>query len=332
MIIVRADSNEYIGTGHIMRCLSIAQCFKERGQEVLFVTADHKGDKLLRSIQTICLDSIWNDLEKEIQQFSTLITDLNPDLLLIDSYYVTDKYIDALSQIVTVAYIDDFNATHLNLDFIINYNIYADTLNYSACSERKTVFLLGPQYAPLREEFANLPGHSIKSVTDVMVSAGGSDPERITERIMEMICPRFPNIRFHFIVGALNPRLEAINKIAKENAIIHVNEQKMSALMQYCDIAISAAGTTLYELCAAGIPTVTYILADNQFKAAEAFDRKSMMINAGDCRGNIHFIDCLLKHLNELISDEQRRKGLSLEMKKIVDGNGAKRIANELIR
>lgn len=330
MILIRADSNEHIGTGHVMRCLSIAESFKAHGYEVVFITADHSGDKLLGENQVICLESSWNDLETETQKLLSLIIAHDPDLLLLDSYYATDRYISRLYEKVPVAYIDDFNTTSLNLEYLINYNIYANTMDYSAYEGKETKLLLGPEFAPLRNEFKDLPTHRIKAVSDIMISAGGADPERITERIMESICSEYPDIRFHFIVGALNPRMDRIKSIAKENTIIHINERQMSNLMQYCDIAVSAAGTTLYELCAAGIPTITYTLADNQLTAADEFDKRGMMINVGDCRSNSRFINSLQEHLNELIDNDTRRKDLSQKMKRVVDGCGSDRIVGKL--
>ena len=93
-------------------------------------------------------------------------------------------------------------------------------------------------------------------------------------------------IRFHFIIGALNPNKATLKKQAARipNVILHHNVQSMSALMRECDMTIAAAGSTLYELCACGVATVTCVLADNQIPGAQVFASRGLMLNAGDCR------------------------------------------------
>ena len=152
----------------------------------------------------------------------------------------------------------------------------------------------------------------------------------MTEKIIGKVCPEFPGVNFHFVIGALNPRIEAIKKLSGQNIIFHVNEQNMSKLMRDCDVAVSAAGSTLYELCACGTPSVTYVLADNQIDAAEMFGRLKIMINAGDCRKNDDIASVIIESL--LGMNESVRSEMSAKMQSLVDGNGAMRIADVIIR
>ena len=331
MILIRADANEHIGTGHVMRCLSIANAFVQAGHEVKFITADHRGDGLIKSrgFESICLNSEWTQMEGE--EIGSILRSYRPDLLLVDSYFVTEPYLSSISDSVTLAYLDDLNKATWNLDFLINYNIFGTVMDYSHYKETKTRLILGPTYAPLRNEFKSVPQHKIndmKYVKNIMVSAGGADPERITEKLIENVCDDLKDIVFHFIIGALNPRLEKIRALANEhkNVILHINVKNMTALMKSCDIAISAAGSTLYELCACGTPSITYVLADNQLAAADEFERQGVMISAGDCRGNACFIPSLAERLHELIGDKEKRSQLSVKMQSLVDGCGAERM------
>ena len=333
MILIRADANEIIGTGHIMRCLSIARAFAEKGNDVVFITADNKGDALIQQngFNSICLDSMWNDMEPEINKLISVINAHHPSLLLIDSYYVTESYFRELGKTTRIAYVDDLNAARWDVDYLINYNIFSSVYDYSWYDGTKTKLLLYPQYAPLRDEFKNLPMHEIKgTVTDILVSAGGADPERISERLIKKVCPKWPEVRFHFIVGALNPRLDNIKKLEAENVVLHINEKHMSELMKQCDIAISASGTTLYELCATGIPTITFSLADNQIPATEQFEKQGIMLSAGDCRGNTRFISKVEKCLKTLADNVELRLALSRKMQELVDGKGAERLVEKL--
>lgn len=333
MILIRADANEVVGTGHIMRCLSLANAFNEIGEEVVFCTADHRADNLIRGkgYKVICLDSDWTELKED--GIVHVAEDLKPGLILVDSYYITEEYMHKLRKAAPTAYIDDMNSHCWDVDYLINYNIYADNFDYSAYRKSGTELLMGPRYAPLRSEFKGIPKRIVKeTVTDILVSAGGADPERITEKIIQDICPGERTIRFHFVVGALNPRINDIKKLQEDNIILHINEKNMSALMNSCDIAISAAGTTLYELCATGLPTITYTLADNQLLPAKAFDEQHVMISADDCRDNSRFIDNLKIAVNNLINDHQLRVQCAQNMQNLVDGNGADRIVKRLVR
>lgn len=317
-----------------MRCLSIAKAFLLHGQDSLFVIADEKSKALIESngFQTICLDIIWTDLESELQILINVIRERQPEIILVDNYFATGNYLKTISQECRVAYIDDMNLERYDVDAIINYNIYAAVYDYSWYIGTKTKLILHPQYAPLRDEFKGCPKHEIKNVSDVLISAGGADPEKITEKLIRDVCPEYTNIVFHFIVGALNPGIADIKKLAadKMNAVLHINEKHMSDLMKNCDIAISAAGTTLYELCATGTPTITYTLADNQIIAAEQFDKQGIILSAGDCRNDNEFEKRLILLLKKMINDEPLRRKLSEKMQTLVDGNGADRIAKIL--
>ena len=176
MIFIRADLNETIGTGHVMRCLSIARAFTEMGESVKFITADHKGDGIIASqgFENQCLESDWANMESELDSLEKLIEESDPLLLLVDSYYVTPLYLKELSSMIRIAYIDDLNKEKWSVDFLINYNIFSDEFDYSWYNNSITRTILHPQYAPIRDEFKNAPRHKIKKVTDVLVSAGGS--------------------------------------------------------------------------------------------------------------------------------------------------------------
>ena len=333
MIFIRADANEKIGTGHIMRCLSLGQAFASKNQEVIFITADHRGDTLVQNkgFRSICLNSDWTNMGDE--PLVDLITEKNPDLVLVDSYFATENYLHSIRNSVITAYMDDMNAACWDVDYLINYNIFARKTDYSLYKNKNTELLLGPSFAPLRKEFEGLPHHEIKeNITDILVSAGGADPDGITLLFLHEICPHLPGVRFHFVVGVLNPRIQEIKASAPANVVLHINEQHMSELMTSCDIAVSAAGSTLYELCACGIPSITYSLADNQIVAARQFQEQNVMINAGDCRNNRDFTGNIESCIHHLSEDFQLRKTLSAEMQKLVDGHGANRIAERLLQ
>ena len=334
MVFIRADANEIIGTGHVMRCISIANGFRDAGEKVLFITADHRGDELIRNagFYSRCIESQWDDMESEIPIMKELLESEPPKHLIVDSYYVTKDYLKSVTSHTRTVYMDDMNAQVWDVDYLINYNIYADSMDYSAYYGLNARLMLGPKYAPLRKEFHSLGSHTInRDIRNILVSAGGADPEGLSVQIAREICPKYSDMRFHFVVGALNPRMSEIKKLERDNIILHINERNMAKLMQDCDIAISAAGTTLYELCASGIPTITYTLADNQLVAAEQFGKRGIMVNAGDCRNNNEFMTSLQRCLDDLVCNKERRNKMSKKMTSLVDGNGAMNIVKVLM-
>lgn len=132
MITIRVDANEYIASGHVMRCLSISDALFSLGEDVVFITADDNAKQIIdkRGFDAIVLNSDWNDKEGELDQLTSEIEQLAPDLLLIDSYQVTERYLTELHRKVKTAYIDDLNAFDYPVDIVINYSIYAEDLNY----------------------------------------------------------------------------------------------------------------------------------------------------------------------------------------------------------
>ena len=335
MILIRADANKIIGVGHVMRCLSIGHEISKKGEDVLFVTADHDGDGLIHQngFESICLNSNWANMDDEIADIKRVLLDKHPSLFFIDSYYVTQKYFKEIKNYVKTVYMDDLNSAIWDVDYLINYNIFSLIFDYSIYESTNTRLLLGTQYAPLRNEFKISNEFTIREeVKNIFVSAGGSDPTGITEKIIENICPIIESVSFHFIVGPLNPRKEHILEIADHvgNAVIHVNEKNMSDLMKTCDVAVSASGSTLYELCAVGIPTITYSLADNQLMATEEFAKQGILLSIGDCRENKDFVYQIREQIKMLCDDRELRLDLSSRMRNIVDGRGAERIVDAL--
>ena len=334
MIFIRADANEHIGSGHVMRCISIAEALTRRGETIRFITSDHKSDKLISQygFGSIALETRWDDMDFEINKLISLIDDLTPIMMIVDSYRVTKSYFSTLSKRIKIAYVDDINKSIWDIAYLINYNIDSETHDYSGYNKFETKLLLSPYYAPLRQQFRSLPKRVIhENVNDILISTGGADTERLTERIITDIIQERKEITFHIIIGLMNPYLEEIQRIKPDNVVLHINEQHMSSVMRKCDIAISAAGSTLYELCACGTPTISFVLADNQINAAKEFDSKNIIVNVGDCRNNTSFIDDLKKRLMLLIDDCNKRSILSERMQDLIDGFGADRIADELV-
>jgi len=335
MILFRADGNPDIGTGHIMRCLSLADALQEQGGEITFITAESYFQRLIQTRGYPCtvLGTAYDRMEEELSIFLPIIERERPELVILDSYFVTPQYMEAVKRTVPLLYTDDLNLFDYPVDIVVNYNIYGPDVPYP----QNKMYLLGPQYAPLRKEFQGVSQRNTKDrVENVLVSTGGTDPYHVALHCAEYLREHLPreNMIFRLVLGAMNQDAAELERIAEELPFIRLHRQitNMCSLMLQCDAAISAAGTTLYELCACGLPTVTYILADNQIQGAQMFQKAGLMPCAGDIREDACFLERLFELLNSLADDFAQRQRIAEQMQGAVDGRGAARLAEAILK
>jgi UDP-2,4-diacetamido-2,4,6-trideoxy-beta-L-altropyranose hydrolase len=341
MILFRADGNEQIGMGHIMRCLTIADAFQRKGRKCMFVLADESVKNFVekRGFPTIILNTDFGKLENELEQLIPLICSLETQWIFVDSYYVSETYFKRLSDFCKVAYIDDLAMFAYPVDVLINYNVYAPDIGYKELYVKGNVSfpktILGSNYAPLRDEFRSIRFREQNpKCMRVLLSTGGADPIHLALEFVNYIIEHSEEdeFEFHVVLGALNPDKDKIKRLASqcENIIIHQNVQNMVELMISCDIAVSAAGSTLYELCACGVPTITYVLADNQLLGDEAFQKLKLMVSLGDVRESKNLPEQIYRAICELNTDFEGRKSKAQRMRNMVDGFGVDRLVSEI--
>lgn len=334
MIVIRVDANENIGTGHVMRCLSIASWIQDLNDDVFFVVADERSMRMIeeQGYQTVCLHSKWDDLDQEIEIMFKLIEEFSVSKILIDSYFVTEKYLNALRKRTAIFYIDDLNRILYSVDILINYNIYGPGSNYSRIDKK---LLLGTRYAPLRRQFTGIEKRTFNGIRRIMITSGGTDNYDMIGRILSKLLSNkaYQDKRYYCVLGRFNKNVDKINKKFSgwKNVYLCQNIKNIDFYMKECDIAITAGGSTIYELCACGIPSIMYTFADNQLGNASAFSSKGIIPWVGDVREEIDV--CLDKILYEIrrLEDPDRWEQQSRTMQSIVDGNGALRIAREIV-
>ena len=340
LILIRADANETIGTGHVMRCLSIAEEFQRLGGKVKFIIADDRSRPMIenKGFETICLNSKWDNLDFETEKLVGTLQNNNAENLLIDSYFVTAPYLKQLSKHIFTAYIDDMYSFAYPVHLLINYNFYADIETYQnlyQSAEIKPQFLLGCDYAPLRKEFSNVRKEIHPHITKILITSGGTDRYNVAGQLLERFLSeeRYCNIDFYVVLGRFNSNIEALQSMYGNHRNIHflINIPDMDRYMKLCDIAITAGGTTTYELFASGIPSIMYTLADNQLDIAKKVSALGLIPWAGDVRKDMTLcIDNILKWIDIYLSDYQMRKEISAKMQSYIDGKGAGRIAMQL--
>ena len=381
MVVIRADANSKIGMGHVMRCLSVADALVKRGEEVLFVTADDTPVPLLtkKGVPYRVLHTDYADMEAELPELLAVLRELtlraeSPEMvlpqmpsqgaespeealpqrntaILVDSYYVTEKYLAALKKRITTIYMDDIYAFSYPVDMLINYNIYGEEMGYEKdAAFADTKLLLGTEYVPLREEFSVGAGYvqSRKKLSegagnvapaadgDILITTGGSDSFNLAGQLL-MEAMKYDALKekeYHVVSGSLNPHIGELQALAKkhENIHIHCNVTNMAELMAESEVALSAGGSTLYELCAVGVPVIAFSFAENQEHLVQTFVKRGIAQYGGNYRtdGN-KMIQNTIAGLEKLCGDEALKTEYRRKALQLVDGKGAERIAEALL-
>lgn len=330
MLYIRTDINDVIATGHVMRCLSIADAAQKWGENTTFILADEQGKQYIedRGYRTIVLYTKWNDMESELPVLLEKIQKEKICSILVDSYQVTNNYMITLSEYVKTLYIDDLNEIEGFVHTLICYMSYWEKLHLDEKYLHSTL-LLGLQYAPMRAVFQNINEKLIRdNIENILLLSGGTDSFHVLEQILDVIKDKgFREITI--ICGRYYKDEAALREKYKDYASIQIYKSvdNIEKYMMWADLAISAGGTTLYELCACGTPTISYAIADNQLENVRSFSEKEIIDYAGDIR-----CDNVISNIDKLITencDVKLRRERSKKMQKLVDGNGASRIVKE---
>jgi UDP-2,4-diacetamido-2,4,6-trideoxy-beta-L-altropyranose hydrolase len=336
MIAFRADANSEIGVGHVMRCIAIASELEHMGKDTVMITADRYPAELIKSsgLRHISLESDWRLLPSEAGLLTPLFKKLHITLLLIDSYLVSAEYIKRLGSSTAIAYMDDIFPGVFPADIVINCNITCNREKYEAAYKASgTKLLLGTEYVPLRQEFRGIRPPPVRdSIGNIFITAGGS-PQSITSSIIERLLVEdgFDGVRYVAASGIFsdNGRLKELSKNHPQITLAD-NPRSIKEAMLNCDAAVSAGGSTLYELCACGVPAAVFSFAGNQTGARKTFGDLQVMYDCGDIRdGEAKCFNNIVISLKSL-KDSFKRAMLRERERKIADGFGAARIARAL--
>lgn len=353
----------------------------------------------------LCLERNYREIPSEIPSLlSCLSTDMHTEAgspaangtrhkpwIFIDSYHAAASYFRELRSCFHTAYLDDLRNLDCAVDLVVNYDTSEDCSCYKNASRK----LLGVQYTPLREQF-HAPCYEVRrEVTNILLSTGGTDPYQVAESILRIIyepchtcsitplqpdnasmhgTPESPwdmallqSMHFHILTSMANTRYTVLAALAQSHPQIHIhtNVSDVAALMTSCDLAVSAGGTTLCELCAVGVPSVSYLMAENQRTAVKTYAGLKLIPYAGDIRPaaghsllssaadanltpcapaacnppagnpyepNINVLRRILAFLLQMAQDHPARACISSAMRNFHDGAGADRIAAALLQ
>lgn len=328
----RVDGNSHIGMGHIMRCLSLADALADSGADVLFLVSDSSAVDVIakRGYRCQSLNSKWNDYLYNIDHLCALLQCSLIDWVITDSYYASAEYYRVISALCKTAMIseDDPDDAPVTVDLFINYNLYMKSCNVA---HARCTFCLGPQYAILRKEFSNVQSTKGEAI---LILTGGSDPLNIAPAFAERLISSIGRKRKIIIVsGSVNPNLKQLERFCNlEGISLRIDVHNMAQVMLESAVAISAGGSTLYELCACGIPTVTYAFTSNQIRNVIAFEKEGLMPYAGFYPNDEkNVIDNVAFFTKKLLENQNQRRVMTQKLKEICDGTGAKKIVKTIL-
>ncbi len=338
-ILIRADANTQIGTGHLMRCLALAQAWQEAGGEVYFLTAFKSPAIETRltdeGFKIILIDAQPGSLV-DAEQTAKMAHNLGSEWLVVDGYHFGASYQKVIKdKNLKLLFIDDYShAEHYYADIILNQNIYATETLYTN-REPDTRLLLGPDYVLLRREFWPWRGWQRQIPTKarkILVTLGGGDPDNVTLKVIQALQQvALDNLEVVVVVGGSNPHLASLQTAVEDSPhaiqLVH-NVTNMPELMAWADVAISAGGSTCWEMAFMGLPNLVLVLADNQQPIAEKLDKTGVALNLGwyDKVSS----DDVVKVLLELLGDVEWITKMSKCGQWLIDGMGTKRVVLEL--
>lgn len=344
MYIVRADGNAVIGAGHLMRCMTVAEELRRRGRQVLFLCGDGQSASMAEE-QGFWAESLGDSvsggdggerpLESELPAWERILKRrgcLRGNVILADSYRVTDGYLEGLKRFGRVAMLDDMGRRRFPAELVINYNAPADPEEYRRLYEGSgSRVMTGSRYVPLRRQFEHGDFRVRPQVQRVLITAGGGDVNNIAGQILDKIYD--PGREYSLIVGRFNPHFEELSQLAESRGNVSVlhDVKNMAELMAKCDIAVTAGGTTVYELAAVGVPFICFSCAENQEALTEYIGRKGIAGAAGAYhRAPERTLESIRGLFDALVSGRELRSRFCRAERGMVDGGGAERLADAL--
>lgn len=340
-LVIRADANSGISAGHVRRCLAIAREWRNRGGKCLFVCADGGAVPFVEAdgFECVVLGTDWKNLREEISIMADVLSGHDDPLLLIDTYQVTPAYIKELVPFAAIGYIGIKRFPTDGLRFLINYSVAADRMAYEHADEGCDL-LIGPAFAPLRSEFRFRAVMDFdRPVRRILLTTGNTDALGMVPSLIGSIVPKLEHVGvlLEVVVGPLFSNRESIfGKWCGHPALkLFDGADDMPALMHSSDLAISACGTTLYELAACGVPTVGFSLAPEQDAEGEtaALSELGVIEYAGRAyEDKESCVEIVCDAVMRLIEDVRYRADMARRFHALVDGRGCDRICDELER
>ncbi len=360
-IAFRADASFDIGSGHVMRCLTLAQSLREKGAECRFICRDFPGnlEPLItrQGFQTYLLEptapnsattsehdkaspyASWLGGEWELDAAQTIgmIGNNKPDWIVVDHYGIDHKWETRVrNHCEKIMVIDDLANRKHNCDLLLDQNLTDHIQDrYSSLLPEGCAHLLGPKYALLQHEYAHAHPRTpprLGPVTRILTYFGGSDQKNLTLCLIDAFIRLKRNDLFlDVIANPQSPHIASIRKTIgnRQNIVLHEHLPSLCDLMIKADLAFGASGATSWERCCLGLPSYVVTLADNQIPIAKALSREGFVEWIGD--HSEVTADSFLAALSRAIDLQDTLTDWSSHCRTLVDGNGTHRVVSAMM-
>jgi len=358
-IVFRTDASIMIGTGHVMRCLALADELKRVGAECTFVCRPHPGNMIdtieQRGHAVATLPEVQGDFEATLQntvhakwlgtdwytdalETVQLLGDLLYDWMIVDHYALDVRWGNYLSShYKKLMVIDDLADRKHDCDLLLDQNYGSSAERYGDFVHRNCVHLHGPEFALLNPIYAQRRAEqSVRSgkIDRILIYfGGGADPMNLTGMALHSFhVPELNNIELDFVVGSDYAHKAELEAVAANlgRAHIHTHLPDLSELMVRADLAIGAGGATTWERCCLGLPSIVISTAKNQLPACQALAAEDAIKYLG------HFSDlksdALTRAIIDMVSDPQQLELYSRNCRGLVDGLGVGKVVSYLYK
>ena len=362
----RTDASLQMGSGHVMRCLTLADALKAQGADCHFINREHPGhllevirqrgykvnsllahvspvQKAIKSIvktapspqqepaHAAWLGSTW---QTDAQETAAILASLQPDWLVADHYALDQRWEETLApHYRKLLVIDDLADRPHRCDLLLDQNLGSQPEHYAPWVPAHCQVLTGPQYALLRPEFAALRPYSLQrrqaqpALRQLLITMGGVDQPNATGQVLQALktCALPAECRITVVMGLTAPWLQNVRELAAQmpwptDVVVNVNN--MARRMADSELAIGAAGSTSWERCCLGLPTLMVVLAENQQAGAQALEAA----HAACLIGGVSDIATQLPLAVRELIDVDRQSRMSLAASAITDGQGVEKI------
>lgn len=317
--LIVTEGGRNIGFGHITRCCALRDALKAAGISTALIV---NGDASVRAQFRGQLDQVLNWAQNLRKLFALIRL---ADIVVVDSYHAPLSLYKRISTSALIpVYIDDYVRLSYPPGIVVSGAIEAERFPYP--KNRAIHYLCGAKYVLLRKEFWRTPPKKVrKEIRDVLISFGGIRRSDFIQRLLSKLSRLFPHWRFHVVLSKGSGSF-----IFRKNVRVYfgLNAIKMRSLMLRSDIAISGGGQTTNEMCACGLSMVGICFAKNQAYNIRGWKRAGVLKYAGDVEDSSLFLK--IERILRLLSFRERQIIAAIGQK-LVDGNGAKRVAKEIL-
>jgi UDP-2,4-diacetamido-2,4,6-trideoxy-beta-L-altropyranose hydrolase len=352
-IIIRVDSSIKMGSGHVMRCLTLSEALRKNDARVEFICMEHKGSliSLINGKGFIVhkvpvtyqeksdldhsswLGATWR---KDAEASHDFLKEIKADWLIVDHYGLDIQWEIMLRPLVNkIMVIDDLADRQHDCDLLLDQNFYLEQNRYAELVPQNCQQLIGLDYLLLRQEFFDARQKLSKKrrhIRRVLVFFGGSDITNETGKSLAAIIELNDNdLIFDVIIGSGNKHQKEIKKIVSgiPTANLHIQTENMAELMLSADLFIGAGGSVTWERCFLKLPGIVITLADNQVQAMKDLEEKEVVYYLGKSTDIGKFEIC--EAIKLFLNNPQLRDKLLNNCHKLIDGQGTDRVTNILM-